>query len=113
LPFVNDGGPCGINERVVHRLIVLYWEIIKEAARHGCQRFHLGRSTIHSGGESFKLKWNAQITPLYWQYVLRSRRDIPQFNVTNPRYRLAISVWRHLPVSLTTVVGPSLARSIP
>ena len=99
--------------RQQHPGYILYWEILKDAARHGCQRFHLGRSTVHSGGESFKMKWNAQVTQLYWQYVLRSRRDIPQLNVNNPKYKIAINLWQHLPVAVTTLVGPRLARSIP
>ena len=57
---------------------VLYWELIKNACERGLKRFHLGRSTTQSGGEVFKKKWNAYPTQLYWQYVLRTRRDIPQ-----------------------------------
>ena len=92
---------------------VLYWELLKDAASHGCRQFHLGRSTAQSGGEVFKRKWNAHQTQLYWQYVLCGRSDIPQLNVNNPRYRLAIWAWRQLPVSVTTKVGPILARGIP
>jgi FemAB-related protein (PEP-CTERM system-associated) len=92
---------------------VLYWELLKDAAMHGCTQFHLGRSTVDSGGDVFKRKWNAHPTQLYWQYVLRGRNDIPQINVNNPRYRLAIGAWRHLPVAVTTRVGPILARCIP
>ena len=92
---------------------VLYWELLKDAALHGCKQFHLGRSTAQAGGEVFKRKWNARQTQLYWQYMLRSRSDIPQINVNNPRYRLAMSAWRRLPVSITTKLGPILARSIP
>ena len=92
---------------------VLYWELIKNACERGYQRFHLGRSTAESGAEMFKKKWNAQTEPLYWHYILRSRRDIPLLNVNNPKYRLAISTWQRLPVALTQVVGPFIARSIP
>jgi FemAB-related protein (PEP-CTERM system-associated) len=92
---------------------VLYWEIIKNACERGLKRFHLGRSTTQSGGEQFKKKWNAYAVPLYWQYVLRNRRDIPQLNVTNPKYQLAIKAWQKLPVPVTQVIGPLIARSIP
>jgi FemAB-related protein (PEP-CTERM system-associated) len=96
-----------------HAGYVLYWEILKDASLQGCQRFHLGRSTINSGAEAFKKKWNARPTPLYWHYILRTRRDVPQLNVNNPKYRLAIGLWRRLPVSLANVIGPPLARNIP
>lgn len=92
---------------------VLYWELLKDACERGCRRFHLGRSTADSGSEAFKRKWNATATPLYWHYLLHDQPELPQLNVANPRYRLAISTWRRLPIGLTRLVGPSIARSIP
>lgn len=92
---------------------VLYWEVIKDACERGFRTFHLGRSSAESGAEAFKKKWNAEARPLYWHYVLRGRRDIPQLNTTNRKYRLAIAAWRRLPVSVSERVGPLIARSIP
>jgi FemAB-related protein (PEP-CTERM system-associated) len=92
---------------------VLYWELIKDACLGGHRLFHLGRSTAESGGEQFKRKWNARTAQLYWQYLLRTRRDIPQLNVRNRKYHVAMAAWRRLPVSLTQVLGPKIARSIP
>ena len=63
---------------------VLYWEIIKNACERGFKRFHLGRSTVQSVGEMFKKKWNATSTQLYWYYMLRTRKEMPQLNVQNP-----------------------------
>lgn len=92
---------------------VLYWELVKDACLRGYQRFHLGRSSADSGGEAFKKKWNAQSNQLYWAYVLPKGGDIPQLNVANPRYKLAIRTWQKLPLPVTRVVGPLIARSIP
>lgn len=92
---------------------VLYWELIRDACVRGFRAFHLGRSTADSGGEAFKKKWNARIEPLHWVYVLRTRQDIPQLNVANSRYRLAIRMWQRMPVPLTQMVGPMFSRSIP
>jgi len=47
------------------------------------------------------------------QYILRTRQDVPQLNVDNPKYKLAISAWRKLPLPVTQFVGPSIAKSIP
>ena len=96
-----------------HAGYVLYWELIKNACERGLKRFHLGRSTTQSGGEVFKKKWNAYPIQLYWQYMLRTRRDIPQLNVANPKYQFAIRTWQKLPVPVTQVIGPLIARSIP
>jgi FemAB-related protein (PEP-CTERM system-associated) len=92
---------------------VLYWELLKSACERGLRTFHLGRSSVDSGGESFKKKWNAYPTQLYWQYVLRTRSEIPNLNVANPKFRLAIKAWQKLPVPVTQVLGPFIARSIP
>jgi FemAB-related protein (PEP-CTERM system-associated) len=92
---------------------VLYWELIKHACISGFQRFHLGRSSSDSNGEQFKKKWNAETIQLYWQYILRTQNEIPSLNVRNPRYQLAIRLWQKLPVPVTQVIGPVIARSIP
>lgn len=92
---------------------VLYWEMIKDSCEHGFAHYHLGRSTIESGSESFKKKWNADSKQLYWHYVMPAGQPMPQLNVDNPRYRLAIELWRRLPTRLTTLIGPPLARGIP
>ena len=44
---------------------------------------------------------------------LERRQEMPRLNVDNPRYRLAMSAWRKLPLPITQLVGPMIARSIP
>ena len=92
---------------------VLYWEMIKNACENNFKFFHLGRSSIESGSEQFKKKWNATQKQLYWQYYLNNQSNLPELNVTNPKYKLAIKTWRKLPIKLTTLFGPVLARNIP
>ena len=92
---------------------VLYWELIKNACERGFRRFHLGRSTSEGGGETYKKKWNAYATQLYWQYLLGTRRSMPALNVDNPRYRFARRAWQRLPAAVTRWLGPHVARSIP
>jgi FemAB-related protein (PEP-CTERM system-associated) len=130
--FAADGSPaaaalCGHHRDVVEGMwagtcdryrkdlvgYILYWEMIRDACERGYTRFHLGRSTAQSGGEQFKKKWNATATQLYWHYVLRNRPEIPQLNVTNKKYRLAMAAWKRLPVGVSQVIGPFIARSIP
>jgi FemAB-related protein (PEP-CTERM system-associated) len=100
---------------------VLYWEMIRHACAAGYRQFHLGRSTSHSGAEQFKAKWNAQTHQLYWYFHRpsgtrngkRQGADMPGLNVDNPKYRLAIRAWQHMPIWATRVLGPPLARGIP
>lgn len=92
---------------------VLYWELIKNACESGYRRFHLGRSSKDSGGESFKRKWNADLEQLYWHYILRTRTELPSLNPNNPKYEMAIRWWKRMPLSATQMIGPFIARSIP
>lgn len=92
---------------------VLYWEMMKDACAQGCTTFHLGRSTADSSAETFKKKWCAEAKQLYWHYHLCRRETIPDLNPDNPKYRLAIQIWRKLPIGLTTAIGPWLANNIP
>ena len=92
---------------------VLYWELLKAACERGATTYHLGRSTKDSGGEQFKKKWNADVMQLYWHYVLRTRSEIPALNPSNPKYQFAIKTWQRLPVSVTKVLGPFIAKNIP
>jgi len=99
--------------RKVQPNYVLYWEMIKHACENGYEHFHLGRSTAGSGAEVFKKKWNAYTKQLYWQYILNHDNEIPQINVDNPKFLLAIKAWRKLPLKVTTMLGPLLAKNIP
>jgi FemAB-related protein (PEP-CTERM system-associated) len=92
---------------------VLYWEMIKHACENGYEQYHLGRSSVDSGGEQFKKKWNATQLQLYWQYFLNKNNELPQLNVDNPKYKLAINSWRKMPIQLTTLLGPFLSKYIP
>jgi len=92
---------------------VLYWEMIRRACEKGYRQFHLGRSSMESGGEFFKKKWNATPKPLYWEYILNKSSKVPELNVDNPKYHRAIDIWKKLPQCVTTFIGPHLAKSIP
>lgn len=92
---------------------VLYWEMIKHACEAGYHHFHLGRSSIESGGENFKKKWNAYQTQLYWYYFLNNAKNLPELNVENPKYRLAMNLWKNMPTFATDFIGPFISKYIP
>ena len=91
----------------------LYWDMMKDACERGMRRYHLGRSTAESGAEDFKKRWNAEPSQLYWYFHRPKGGEMPQLNVDNPKYKLAIQAWRKLPLWVTRKIGPPLARSIP
>lgn len=99
--------------RATHCNYVLYWEMIRDASLRGFTWFHLGRSTAGSNSIDFKRKWHAVQRQLHWYYWTPGRAPLPELNVDNPKYRLAIAAWRRLPIPLTRMLGPPLARRIP
>jgi len=92
---------------------LLYWTAIEHAVQTGCRTFDFGRSTPGEGTYEFKRQWGAVSAPLFWEYALMSGGSLPDYNPTNPRFKPAIAVWRRLPVTVATAVGPSIVRSIP
>lgn len=92
---------------------VLYWEMMRHSCLQGLTRFHLGRSTADSGSQQFKAKWNAYTEQLYWYFYRPDGGPMPELNVDNPKFKLAIAVWRRLPLALTRTIGPVVARLIP
>jgi serine/alanine adding enzyme len=92
---------------------LLYWRIIEHAIDSGCRTLDFGRSTPNEGTYHFKEQWGARPEPLYWEYVLRGRTDLPDLSPANPKYRAAIAVWTRLPLAITNLIGPHIVRSIP
>jgi len=91
----------------------LYWNLFCFAARQGYRLFDFGRSTVGSGTHSFKLQWGGQTVPLHWDYWLADGNTLPEINPSNPKYELAIRMWQKLPLSITRLLGPRIARCLP
>lgn len=92
---------------------VLYWDMIKHYCDAGFERFHLGRSTVDTGAETFKKKWMAESTQLYWHCIAGNAGEVQRLDVNNPKFSLAIRAWRRLPVTITRRIGPVIAKAIP
>jgi lipid II:glycine glycyltransferase (peptidoglycan interpeptide bridge formation enzyme) len=93
--------------------MALYWEAISNAAARGLREFCFGRSTEDSGPYRFKKQWGAEPTRLHWEYVLPPGGRIPAMNPENPKYRLAVALWKKLPLLVTQRLGPMIVRHLP
>lgn len=93
--------------------MAMYWQALQTAVERGHKVFDFGRSSVDSGTFRFKKQWGAKAFPLYWHYWLESGGELPQLNPNNPKYRLAIDVWKKLPVCVTRIVGPMLVKNLP
>jgi len=91
----------------------MYWELMRRSCEAGIRIFDYGRSWEGSGSYRFKKHWGFVPEPLYFQYDLIGQSEMPDLSPSNPKYRMAISVWKRLPTGLTRMIGPLLARGLP
>ena len=91
----------------------LYWHLFSFAGQKGYRTFDFGRSTVGSGTHVFKMQWGSETVPLHWDYWLPEGNALPNLSPQNPKYKMAISLWRNLPLAVTNVVGPSIVRYLP
>ncbi len=90
----------------------LYWQVILHYALSDFRLFDLGRSLIGSGNETFKRKWKPRVLPLAYWYALQPGADLPALNQKNPKFQLAIRVWKRLPAFVVRGLGPFLINGL-
>ncbi|MGE3509280.1 MAG: FemAB family XrtA/PEP-CTERM system-associated protein [Vicinamibacterales bacterium] len=93
--------------------MLLYWSVLKHACESGYRVFDFGRSSPDAGTYRFKEQWGAIPVPLYWHYWLANDGAVPEINPANPKYQMAINLWKRLPVTVTRLIGPAIVRNIP
>ena len=87
---------------------LLYYELMRHAARRGCTRFDFGRSKAGTGAFAFKKNWGFEPVPLSYARWGTAR----EVNPLNPKYRLKIAAWKRLPLWLANRIGPPIARGL-
>ena len=92
--------------------MLLYWALMERATAAGLKTFNFGRCTPGSGTHRFKLQWGGRDQPLWWYGLARHE------NATTPSpdagaYSWGPRLWRHLPLSVATALGPAIVRYIP
>jgi len=54
-----------------------------------------------------------ELRQLHWHYWLPGNAAIPQLNHSNPRYVLAVTMWRKMPLWCANLIGPRIAKNLP
>ena len=91
----------------------MYFEYLLWAAQNGFRRFDFGRSKYNTGTFDFKRHWVTEMRELPYEILLVNRKELPDIGPANPKFDLALQVWRRVPLGLTRVVGPALVRLFP
>ena len=89
-----------------------YWELMRRACSSGLKTFDYGRSKVGTGSFSFKKNWGFEPKPLSYEYCLYKRDSIPQNNPSNKKYKLLISVWKRMPISIANALGPFIVKNL-
>ncbi len=92
--------------------LILYWSFMRHLIHRGIRRFNFGRSTPGSGPHQFKQQWGGADVRLPWLQWSSSGVASPP-SPERPLYRAATFAWSRLPVALTKLAGPPIARFLP
>jgi FemAB-related protein (PEP-CTERM system-associated) len=107
LPYYGGGTP---EARAVAGNDFMYWQVMERARELGFRVFDYGRSKRGSGAFDFKTYWGFEPAPLHYEYYLLKAKAMPNLSPANPRFNMAIQVWRRLPLKLTQLIGPPVAK---
>lgn len=93
--------------------MLLYREILGFAVNSGYMFFDFGRSTIDAGTYHFKKQWGAVPVQHYWHYWLPDGGELPALKPDSPKFKLLVSCWQRLPVTISRLLGPHIVKSLP
>lgn len=93
--------------------MMLYGAVLRYACEQGYQVFDFGRSSKGSGTYRFKEQWGAKPVQLHWYYWLQGGDRLPELNPQNSQYRLAIEIWKRLPLPIANWLGPQVSKYLP
>jgi FemAB-related protein (PEP-CTERM system-associated) len=92
---------------------LMYWKAIEYSCENGYRYLDFGRSKWNSGTFQFKSRLGAEPVPLFYEYHLNRKKELPDIDPMNPRYRMYINIWRKLPLFLVNAVGSRIIRFVP
>ncbi|MBK5290873.1 MAG: FemAB family PEP-CTERM system-associated protein [Acidobacteriia bacterium] len=91
----------------------MYYDLMRVSAAAGYETYDFGKSKIETGSGHFKSHWGLKELPLHYEILLVKRKQLPNYTPTNPKYQLAIRMWRWLPLWVTRMIGPPILKRLP
>ena len=109
LPYWGGGTRAARRLRANDRM---YYELMLHARRRGCSQFDFGRSKTNSGAYDFKRNWGFEPEPLSYAQWTAAGAAVRDADPSSARHSARIAVWKRLPLRLTNLVGPMIARGL-
>lgn len=91
----------------------MYWKLICQSHEEGVRVFDFGRSKKGTGSFQFKSSWSMDVTPLPYRYQLIRGKEVPKLSPVDEKFKLAVRLWKQLPLGVTKLIGPGLIRWVP
>ncbi len=91
--------------------MLLYWSFMERAFAEKVTRFNFGRCSPGSGTHEFKRQWGSHDEALYWYDHARGAASTP--SPDDSAYSWGPRLWKRLPVSIASAIGPALVRGLP
>jgi FemAB-related protein (PEP-CTERM system-associated) len=92
---------------------MMYYALMLHARKQkGCRRFDFGRSKAGTGPAAFKRNWGFEGEPLSYAKLALDGGEIRDINPMSPKYRLQVSLWQKLPLSIANRIGPMIAKGL-
>ena len=85
----------------------LYWAMIERGCMERLARFNFGRCSPGSATHTFKSQWGAVDEQLWW-YAGRGMSEAATPSPDSAKFRLAVRVWKKLPLAVVGALGPKL-----
>ena len=92
--------------------MLLYYRFMERAIENGITKFNFGRTSPNSGTHRFKTQWGTHDEQLFW-YDQAASADVKTPSPTDAGYSWGPRIWKKLPTSLATMLGPRIVRYIP
>lgn len=108
--------PCASSLRAFNKTspnMMLYGRILRYACDEGYGKFNFGRSTFGAGTYRFKRQWGAQPWSLIYNIWTPPGAPPPNLRPDNPKMHLAVEAWKKLPLAVSRLAGPGIAKGIP
>ena len=104
------GGTAAVRQLAAHDF--MYYSLMLRARERGCNQFDFGRSKIDSGPYRFKKNWGFEPIPLLYHSRLAAGAVQPNLSQQTGPFSTLSKVWKKLPLGVSKILGPPLARHL-
>lgn len=104
------GGTLAVRRLAAHDF--MYYNLMLHAKERGCNQFDFGRSKVGSGPYKFKKNWGFTPTDLPYYTRLMPGSVKPNLSQQSGPYATLSKLWKRLPLKVSKIIGPPLARHL-